>query len=453
MKKTLSLILALALVLSCVLVVVSADDEDPQSYLWMKGTYTGNADTDVQPGLSWVFDNSSGILENGKTYTAFAYAKFDEGSTGTVYCNVYVYNDYEKAKAADWTGLMNFLDFAKCGSIDGVWNEFTASWVFSDHSYGSEVLPDETIGGLTIGIGFWQASGGISVSEIGVKDESGEVIWSQTFGYGLDLTADDIGGNYLVVGDEGNSWGLVGADITLPDESDEPSEDEPAYPAAKGEVISNGKSYTTENYTVRTDGYGDPDYVKLTDGVKDDNGGAAPAGFNFAEGANSASIIVDLGAETEIAAIVADLQGGNWGIPASNTYSVSFAISADGENYEDLVTIDGANADVIKESTDESLWNVTNFECICNHDTVARYVKVTYNKPADYTGNHVWPSEIQIFGVASGEEPSEDPSEEPSEEPSKDPENPPKTGDNGMIALAVISVIALAGAVVVKKSK
>ena len=445
MKKTLSLILALALVVSCVFVVASAADE-PSAYLWLKGEYTGNTDTDVQPGINWIFDNSTGILENGKTYTAFATAKYDEGSVGTVYCNVYVYNDYEAAKNGDWTHLMNFLDFASCAIDNGgwQWTDFEKSWVFSDNGYGgANVTAGDAIAAVTIGIGFWQASGGISVSEIGFKDtETDEVIWSQTFSEGLYLDSVELLNHYLVIGDEGNSWGVVGADITLPDESEE----EPVYPAEKGKNIAVGKSYTTENYTVRDDGYGDPAAVKLTDGVKDDAGSAAPAGFNFAEGANSASIIVDLGEVTEIAAIIADLQGGNWGIPNPATYSVSFAISADGQTYDDLGTVNGADADVVDPSESDSDWGVTNFECTCFNGTSARYVKVTYNKPEGYTGNHCWPSEIQIFDVAAADEPSEEPSE-------ADPENPPKTGDNGMIALAVISVIALAGAVVVKKSK
>lgn len=72
-------------------------------------------------------------------------------------------------------------------------------------------------------------------------------------------------------------------------------------------------------------------------------------------------------------------------------------------------------------------------------------------------------SEIQVLSPElieddpeeSSEEPSvEEPSEEPSaEEPSKEESKPaeeskaptPKTGDNGMIALAVVSVITLAG--------
>ncbi len=433
MKKTLSFILALALVLSCALIAVSAVDE-PSAYLWLKKDADG---TDYS--VTWVFDNSSGILENGKTYTCFATAKFDEGCTGTVYCNCYVYDDVAKAIASDWSGLMNFLDYAKCGSIDGVWNDFEASWVFSDTTYGGFTGEQgTTIGGVTMGIGFYQASGTISVSELGFKDENGEVVWSYTFEYGIDFTANDI-----IVSDsfdydgEGDTWGLVGADVVLPE------------PAEKGEIISVGKSYTVDdNYVVRDDGYGDPGFTKLTDGTKDDAGSAAPAGFNFAEGANSASVTVDLGEETDIAAIVADLQGGNWGIPNPATYSVSFAISTDGESFTSLGTVSGDKVTVVDPAESDSDWGVSNFEYDCVEGTKAKFVKVTFNKPADYTGNHCWPSEIQIYGVASGEEPTSEPAVDPST-----PDNPPKTGDNGMIALAVISVIALAGAVVVKKSK
>lgn len=63
-------------------------------------------------------------------------------------------------------------------------------------------------------------------------------------------------------------------------------------------------------------------------------------------------------------------------------------------------------------------------------------------------------SEIQVLSPELIEDDPEEPSEEPSaEEPSKEESKPaeeskaptPKTGDNGMIALAVVSVITLAG--------
>ena len=67
-------------------------------------------------------------------------------------------------------------------------------------------------------------------------------------------------------------------------------------------------------------------------------------------------------------------------------------------------------------------------------------------------GGEYVPEIDPVIPDESSEEPSVEPSEEPSKEESK-PAPTPKTGDNGMIALAIVSVITLAGVVAVKKSK
>jgi hypothetical protein len=78
-----------------------------------------------------------------------------------------------------------------------------------------------------MGIGFYMASGGIAVSEYGIKDSSGNVVWSYNFKDGLDVT-DEALVAYNFPGDEDGNWGLVGAEITdgteLPDDSSEESE-------------------------------------------------------------------------------------------------------------------------------------------------------------------------------------------------------------------------------------
>ena len=105
--------------------------------------------------------------------------------------------------------------------------------------------------------------------------------------------------------------------------------------------------------------------------------------------------------------------------------------------------------------------------CDINEDLEAIFT--VSNKPGDlannalYSGSFLKPysswESAEAFGFyESGdepEEPSEEPSKEESKEQSKEESKPvtPKTGDNGMIALAIVSVITLAGVVVVKKSK
>ncbi len=175
---------------------------------------------------------------------------------------------------------------------------------------------------------------------------------------------------------------------------------EPAPVPAEGENIAEGKSYTVdEGYTVRADGYGDPDLTKLTDGVKDATGGSAPAGFN----GTNANVIIDLGGIGTIDGIITDLQGNNWGIPQPFGYTVNFAVSLDGEEWTDLGA--GYMQKVLEQETG---WNLADYFVNCD-GIEARYVKVNYVTPADYTGNHIWPSEIQVIGTLEEEPIAESP--------------------------------------------
>ena len=166
----------------------------------------------------------------------------------------------------------------------------------------------------------------------------------------------------------------------------------PDYP--EGKNIAEGKSYDVEGYTDRTDDYGDPEHVKLTDGVKDTTGGSAPAGFN----GQNANIIIDLGSASKITGIITDLQGNAWGIPSPFGYTVNFAVSVDGETWTDLGA--GYQKAVLEQETG---WNIVDFYTVC--DVEARYVKVNYVTPAGYTGSFIWPSEIQVIGESGEVEP------------------------------------------------
>ncbi|MGI6715917.1 MAG: hypothetical protein ACOX3X_01815 [Eubacteriales bacterium] len=221
MKKALSAIITLALVFSCFAVfAIAAPAEDPDAYFWLKGVYTGSGE-DVQPAITFIIDASS---FTGSEYTIYCYARFDEGTTGLAYVNQYSYSDYNAAKTSNWDYLLNFSDFAASTAVThGQWQEITLTWNPSQNSRGAQ---GEGVAAITSTISFWQGNGGIAVSEIGVKDSNGDVVWSIDFADGLDLT-DEFVVSYILPGEEGIYWGMVGSEITdgTEESSEEPSEE------------------------------------------------------------------------------------------------------------------------------------------------------------------------------------------------------------------------------------
>ncbi len=154
------------------------------------------------------------------------------------------------------------------------------------------------------------------------------------------------------------------------------------------------------------------------------------------------------------------------GLPKDN--KVSIEVSSDGVDY-DLVgdfTIDG------EAENGETAGNVYNIEL--GKTVTGKFVKFTFAfGDSPFSDKVVWEwhgfTEFAVVAAdvvvidESSEEPAEESSEAPAEESSEAPVeeseetskggNTPATGDAGLIALAVVSVIALGGAVIVKKSK
>ncbi|MDD4125586.1 MAG: hypothetical protein PHW77_07690 [Eubacteriales bacterium] len=209
MKKILTAVLSVALIFTCFAVsafTASAEDE-PDAYLWLKGVYN-SAEDNIQPSITFIIDAST---FTGTEYTVFCNARFDEGSSGTVYVNQYSYSDYDAAVDSDWTYLLNFKDFALCGEATlGQWQSFSFTW---NPSQNDRSVAGEGCAAITMGIGFYLATGGIAVSEFGIKDADDNVVWSYNFEDGLDV-ANEMIARYDFPGDEDVNWGLVGAEIT-----------------------------------------------------------------------------------------------------------------------------------------------------------------------------------------------------------------------------------------------
>jgi len=228
LKKLLTTLLSLAIVFSCFAVFAfSASAEgDPEAYLWLKG----NSDDNVEPYITFIIDAKE---LTDPQYTVFCHARFDEGSTGTVFVNEYSFSDYDAAVAGNADNLLNFKDFALCGEATlGEWQDFEYSWNPSQNERGAV---GEGCAAITMSIGFWQANGGVAVSELGVKDVDGNVVWSYNFSNGLDLTSDFLL-KYNFPEEEGTYWKMVGAEVTDGTVAEESSEETSEEVSAESSV-------------------------------------------------------------------------------------------------------------------------------------------------------------------------------------------------------------------------
>ncbi|MBO7666566.1 MAG: discoidin domain-containing protein, partial [Clostridia bacterium] len=230
--------------------------------------------------------------------------------------------------------------------------------------------------------------------------------------------------------DEGTVWGVEAPNAVI-----EVSDDEPAEPLPENlENIAAGKTYTVEGSNPRGDGYDDNETGKLTNGeAVESEATQENLGFNAIDG--NVTVVIDLGEVKDFVAMTADTIYGAWGIAAPT--GVSFAVSEDGENFSDPV------AGKLTETAGSGDWIIQLYTA--QGEFTGRYVKVVYSRDG---AGHLWTSEIQVLAEAAA------PVEESSEPaPAESEPATPTTGDAGIIALAVISVIALGGAVVVKKVK
>lgn len=201
-----------------------------------------------------------------------------------------------------------------------------------------------------------------------------------------------------------------------------------------GSNLAKDCSYEVLSGTVRNDGCGDPQFTKLTDGYwsvyGDDNIGA----FDSPTG----SIKLDLGSVQTINRIAVDMWYGAWGI--AEPVSVKYSISDDGENFTEIASVANSEAQAL---TGSSTFTGYLYQLDFEAGVSGRYIKVEYT-----ASSHVWTSEIGVYKYVP-EETSEPVSEVST--PSESSQTTTPTGDAGYVALALVSVIALAGIVVIKR--
>ena len=435
MKKLLAMLIALALVFTALTVLVSAEGEDePDSYFWFNlETLPSNNQADV------VFKIPGEIIADGDvTFSAYVY--FDENITGAGFGYVNMYSYASEENHRDFTYLIKFQDFATSNAENkGKWVEITYTANPYDASYngancgsvGGKATPEF----VAIGVGFYNATGTVKVARLSAS-QNGEVIWSIDFADGpkleegsslLPATAPLLSCTFE---DEGTIWGVEAPNAVI-----EVSDDEPAEPLPENlENIAAGKTYTVEGSNPRGDGYDDNETGKLTNGeAVESEATQENLGFNAIDG--NVTVVIDLGEVKDFVAMTADTIYGAWGIAAPT--GVSFAVSEDGENFSDPV------AGKLTETAGSGDWIIQLYTA--QGEFTGRYVKVVYSRDG---AGHLWTSEIQVLAEAAA------PVEESSEPaPAESEPATPTTGDAGIIALAVISVIALGGAVVVKKVK
>ncbi|NCA67801.1 MAG: hypothetical protein EOM87_07050, partial [Clostridia bacterium] len=221
MKKTLAIVLALAMVLTVCGIFVVADEtetEGPSSYLWLK------ADSTYTPYVNFQIDGSK---FSNKMYNVRANVYFGDDCTGggtvtenSIYANYYCYPDPTNYNDFDY--LINYADFAKYSdetATIGGWAEYSYQFNPFEATYASGRATTkisitegytDTVGLVTIGMGFWNATGTVKVASILISEvEGGNVVWSKGFATGLDAEDEEIMNCALDEQYEDTNWGVV----------------------------------------------------------------------------------------------------------------------------------------------------------------------------------------------------------------------------------------------------
>ena len=393
MKKLLALALALALLLSAVTVFVSAEDEisEPSSYLVLTNAEIGNT-----PYISYTISGEK-LTGPVDIEALVCFGEDCEAPEGSVYLNIY-----------PWDGegnLLHWTDYAKNSTVElGKWTVVKLeNWDCSKNG----VAPSYA----TLTTGFYQAKGTVKVAYIKAS-VAGEVIFEVDYAEGFDLSAasDSVD---ITDDTKGTKWDYV------------------EYHEGEYTNLAAGKSYTVSGLKLRGDAWDDSKAGKLTDKVK---GSGEPASdvylgikcLNPEEEVPNIviDVVLDLGEVKDFDKVSTDVIFGKWGIDAP--LGIEVAVSEDGETYSEPVTAVSEDLEGFVNGWTGRLFTVSG-------KFSGRYVKVsyvkTYNVGAD---NHIWPSELEVFGYGI---PAEDIPEE-SEEVIPEPESYLTIVNDGSLATA-----------------
>ncbi len=438
MKKALSILLAFVMIAACCFTASAevTEAKAPMNYLWVKTEDAANPS-------SITFKFTLDDLKGNKDFRIFADIMFENvavvGDGGVAFVNLYSYN--EAGELIDWA------DWAT-QNTEGVEQ---GKWATMDYNW---TVP-EGFAYATISVGCWNATGTVNVGAINLSCNK-EMIVNIAFSTGVDLNAANVSGYNVNADNQGINW-----DVVLP------AVDEPGFVniALNCPVYIFGNSDPSKDGDEATSGHGIY-HGRLTDGVVPEPG-LIGDWFGFNHGANvmdkstttidgisgrgTGRIRIDLGEEKEFNKIRVNF----WG-PQNLQYGVCRvalmkAYYGNSENFSEATPF----ADILHDTTADFGWGATNEQEI----TTARYVFVEILFDGTTWGMI---SEIQVLSPElieddpeeSSEAPVEESKEESKTEPKEESKQPtPKTGDAGMIALAIVSVITLAGVMVVKKSR
>lgn len=216
---------------------------------------------------------------------------------------------------------------------------------------------------------------------------------------------------------------------------------------------SSGQVYSDEKWT-DTGSDGNP-IGKLTDGI------FATSGSDLAIGAYKGSnigITIDLGEIGTVKRFVTDLYGNSsWGIGDPKSATVEVLYSTDGTSFESAGNMD-------MENSADGDWTLADCELTLENEVTARYIRIDYS----ISGNFFWSSDIKVFGTSNDDTDSESMDDSVSEENASGDQNPEspavsdsstdsdgKSNAGGVIAIVVsaVAVIAVIGALFIKRRK
>ena len=177
--------------------------DEPESYIWLKGDGTDD------PAINYKAP-ADGLVDGDITVKALVkFGEECESTGGSVYVNCY---SYEQDEYNNWKYLISFIDYGKSTDVElGKWTEVSYTFNPFDGQYGDHAGSKYTPAMLSMGIGFWEATGSVNVAYIAIE-QNGKEVWSIDFKDGAQFDLACEGGVFNM--DDSNKdvdWGLVGA--------------------------------------------------------------------------------------------------------------------------------------------------------------------------------------------------------------------------------------------------
>ena len=427
MKKLLSLLLVVSMVLALGIVAGAADDTNtnPTTYLQIN-----NDDVAGSAGINFLVNNEK-VTAQG-TYRIFANVCFENvvaTGGGSAYVNIYFYNE-----AGEYLGHKDWASSNEAKAEEGEWGLYELNFSPSDY---------EGFSYATVGVGLWMASGTVKAASIKIS-QNNEMMWTRSFSADFDLNdPTEVASTALVdYTNEGVVWEVIRPEQDLTGYKNLCREEgvEIKIVGGANEGATNDPNVVTGQYS----GCLNDGILGVTEFVPEWFGFNAPCYITNAtiedQTGNLGKILVDLGDEKDFNRIRLHYWGPldhNGGIGDAKIMRALY--SNDGENWTEF-------ADLLPDNEVGFGWGDSDVR----DSVTARYVLVEYLYAG---GGWGMVSEIEVLSPEAIPDESSAPAEEskPVDESKGGTTEP--TSDSGFIALALIASLAVAGAVVIKKSR